>query len=683
MRNCRFNFHCEPFGVTPDPKFLFPSRTHRDAMTALSYLIEHRRGFMVLLGGPGMGKTTLLYQMLQMYQNSAKTSFVFQTQSTPNELLLHIAADFGIDTSGTAVDLQCRLRDLFIRTHQNRKNVLVVVDEAQNLSADVLETVRLLSNYETTETKLLQIVLAGQEQLAARLHAPELTQLLQRVAMTRRLLPLMPEETSAFIMHRLRIAGAPEDTFSEAAIAEIAARSLGIPRKINRLCFNSLALAEAASQDTVQAEVVVRADSVDDAEMLELVHRPATPACVVSSTTVTGKWATASAPAQPALAPSSISAVPNAAPADKNEQAPTPTRRPEVASKRIVRGPKKSLSPKAANSVMNPVEDSSGSRAAPAESHSIPHGGLGIGSSIGDAAGQLRPEDKFLYEWRSAKARSIMALQRKNHEGSSRSLNWGLVGAAAVVLTVVSAGVWLYAGKGGTAAPHAPVLNSSSAATANENRNSLEHPSAIGALQRSASTPSMSSQKGGRLADGERGASKAAGDASAKAVTISVSPGSLARASVADGAQEPDTTPPSLGAIGTDRQFPSAIVKYDSTAPKLASSPIRVAPAPAEATSLNNWSSTSAQIRKDAVLISRVDPVYPPVAKRLNLGGTAVLRVDIAEDGKVAAVHALNGPAVLAAAAVEAVRQWRYEPALVDGKAQKSTSTVTVRFTVK
>src|ERR1700756_4851604 len=138
MLDCRFNFRCEPFGVTPDPKFLFPSKTHRDAMTALSYTIEHRRGFMVLLGRPGMGKTTLLYQMLQRYHSSAERSFVFQTKSTSNELLLHIAADFGIDTSGSMVDILCQLRDLFIRTHRACKTVVLVVDEAQHLSEDVL-----------------------------------------------------------------------------------------------------------------------------------------------------------------------------------------------------------------------------------------------------------------------------------------------------------------------------------------------------------------------------------------------------------------------------------------------------------------------------------------------------------------------------------------------------------------
>src|SRR5437868_1196666 len=199
----------QPFGVTPDPRFLYFSPAHREALASLLYGIEAGRGFLALIAQPGMGKTTLLFQFLQHLRGSARTVFVFQTQCNSRELLRYILAELEIDVSGTW-DL-VRMHEAFNQgllreAHAGRK-VVIIIDEAQNLTESVLETIRLLSDFETPQRKLLQIILAGQPQLADKLSSRALAQLRQRISIICRLTPLSPEETNHYIEHRLRVAG--------------------------------------------------------------------------------------------------------------------------------------------------------------------------------------------------------------------------------------------------------------------------------------------------------------------------------------------------------------------------------------------------------------------------------------------------------------------------------------------
>src|SRR5271170_4992546 len=173
----------QPFGVTPDPAYLYPSQTHSEALAALSAGICEGRGFFALVAEPGMGKTTLLYRLLEGLRGSARTAYLFQTQCDKREFLQYILSELGVDTRGLGlVSMHNKLNEvLFAELLEGRRFVLVV-DEAQNLEDSVLETIRLLSNFETTHTKLLQIVLAGQPELAVKLAQPHLLQLRQRVA---------------------------------------------------------------------------------------------------------------------------------------------------------------------------------------------------------------------------------------------------------------------------------------------------------------------------------------------------------------------------------------------------------------------------------------------------------------------------------------------------------------------
>jgi len=247
----------QPFGVTPDPRYLYLSSTHKEALASLYYGIEAGRGFLALIAKPGMGKTTLLFQLLERLEGSARTIFLFQTQCDLREFFRYLLADLGVDTSGLdLVQMHEKLNEILIREARAKRRFVLVIDEAQNLEDAVLESVRLLSDFETPSAKLMQIVLAGQPQLAEKLARPDLVQLRQRISIVSRLEPLTPEETSQYIEHRLRVAGLEGNPFKRDALALIAERSEGIPRNINNLCFNALTLGYALKEKAIDRSVV-------------------------------------------------------------------------------------------------------------------------------------------------------------------------------------------------------------------------------------------------------------------------------------------------------------------------------------------------------------------------------------------------------------------------------------------
>jgi type II secretory pathway predicted ATPase ExeA len=251
----------QPFGMTPDPAYLYGSRTHVGALAALSFGIQDSRGFLALIAEPGMGKTTLLYQLLEELRDSARTVFVFQTQCDSRELLQYILQDLNINAQGMGlVAMHNKLNEVLFETMFARKRFVLVVDEAQNLKNSVLETVRLLSNFETHHTKLLQIVLAGQPKLAAKLAQPQLSQLRQRIAVLSHLEPLTAAETEHYVDHRLKVAGyCGKPLFEPSAVSLIAQGSRGIPRNINNICYSSLLLAYVRGDGKVTEGTVRRA----------------------------------------------------------------------------------------------------------------------------------------------------------------------------------------------------------------------------------------------------------------------------------------------------------------------------------------------------------------------------------------------------------------------------------------
>jgi type II secretory pathway predicted ATPase ExeA len=248
----------QPFGLTPDPRFLYFSPGHREALASLFYGIETGRGFLSLVAEPGMGKTTLLFQLLKRWKGYVHSAFLFQTQCDSRELLRYLMEDLGLDSQDRdIVRMHADLNDFLFRETKSGKRVVLFIDEAQNLADEVLETVRLLSDFEAPDRKLLQIVLAGQPGLEQRLSRPGLTQLGQRIAVRARLDSLPPAEVVRYVNHRVKMGGyqGPE-LFTPEASALIAERSRGIPRLINHLCFNALSLGCAMRSRQIGSEII-------------------------------------------------------------------------------------------------------------------------------------------------------------------------------------------------------------------------------------------------------------------------------------------------------------------------------------------------------------------------------------------------------------------------------------------
>jgi general secretion pathway protein A len=248
-----------PFGVTPDPRYLFASATHREALASILYGIDAGVGFIALTAMPGMGKTTLLFEALGTIKRKAMTAFLFQTITTPADLLKALLADLGVvKPEGGMMELQALLNDLLAGYSAEGKRIVVVIDEAQNLDDGVLEMVRMLSNFESSREKFMQIVLSGQPQLAKRLAEPQLLQLRQRISISARLAPLSAADVAAYIEHRLAVAGyrAEKPLFTPPAVELIARHSGGIPRNINNLCFNALSIGCAVKASRIGPEII-------------------------------------------------------------------------------------------------------------------------------------------------------------------------------------------------------------------------------------------------------------------------------------------------------------------------------------------------------------------------------------------------------------------------------------------
>jgi general secretion pathway protein A len=239
-----FGLNEKPFSITPDPRYLYLSERHAEAMAHLLYGVNEAGGFVQLTGEVGTGKTTIVRSLLAQAPKNAEIALILNPKMTPTEFLLTICEELGIGVPDAATeslkDLVDILSQYLLRAHAGGRRVVLVVDEAQNLAPAVLEQVRLLTNLETNTQKLLQIILIGQEELRDLLARNELRQLAQRITGRYHLSPLSTEETTAYVRHRLRVAGATADIFNRFALEEIYRLSAGVPRVINVICDRSL-----------------------------------------------------------------------------------------------------------------------------------------------------------------------------------------------------------------------------------------------------------------------------------------------------------------------------------------------------------------------------------------------------------------------------------------------------------
>ncbi|MBS0387600.1 MAG: AAA family ATPase [Proteobacteria bacterium] len=252
----------KPFAITPDPRYLYLGRQHADALAHLVYGINDAGGFIQLTGEVGTGKTTTIRSLLARSPNNADIALIINPRLTPAEFVQAICEELGVDVSSAAgngkmlVDL---LNRKLLRIHAEGRRAVLIVDEAQNLTAEVLEQVRLLTNLETDSQKLLQIILIGQPELRELLNRNDLRQLAQRVTARCHLQPLARDDTAAYVRHRLRVAGATSDIFTPAGLREVHRRSRGVPRVINVICDRALLGAYTEDRHEVDAALVRRA----------------------------------------------------------------------------------------------------------------------------------------------------------------------------------------------------------------------------------------------------------------------------------------------------------------------------------------------------------------------------------------------------------------------------------------
>jgi general secretion pathway protein A len=251
----------KPFNATPDPGFLYLTPGHREALAQLLYGVQMKKGFIVLTGEVGTGKTTLLHTLLQRLDGNASVAFIFNSMLPFDGILEYMLEDFGV-AKGASTHAQrlFALNSFLIDRRRTGQNAILILDEAQNLDPSTLEQVRLLSNFETPTEKLLQILLVGQPELGAKLQLPELRQLKQRIGLRCNIPPLTSEQTPDYIRSRLQVAGARDlGLFTDRAVARICEYTGGIPRVINIVCDHCLLFGYADQKRKIDRDIVEQA----------------------------------------------------------------------------------------------------------------------------------------------------------------------------------------------------------------------------------------------------------------------------------------------------------------------------------------------------------------------------------------------------------------------------------------
>ena len=252
-----YGFSEKPFSVTPDPRFLFMTEAHEEALASLFYGINEKKGFIALTGEVGTGKTTVLNRLIDSLPDRVKNAFIYHTSTTFDQFLKNILLELGVPVGNEERYMLVHRLNAYLLDRLTRDEIVtLLIDEAQNLPVETLEDLRMLSNLETRREKLLQIVLVGQPELDNKIDSAELRQLRQRIVIRRRIGPLGRAESGEYIEHRLRIAGGSAKVFSEEAVSLICSRAGGIPRSINVICDNALTIGYGAGSKKIGEDVI-------------------------------------------------------------------------------------------------------------------------------------------------------------------------------------------------------------------------------------------------------------------------------------------------------------------------------------------------------------------------------------------------------------------------------------------
>lgn len=257
MYEAHFGLREKPFSLLPDPSFLYLSDKHRMALALLQYGLSNQAGFTAITGGIGTGKTTLIRHLLNTMEQDVTVGLISNTHRSFGELLQWILLAFNLSYSGkTKVEMYQTFVDFMIQEYARNRRTVLIVDEAQNMEAETLEELRMLSNVNADKDQVLQVILVGQQQLRDKLQRPDLIQFAQRIAVDYHLTPLTADESSFYIRHRLAIAGGEPDLFSDEACAAVHRFSNGVPRLVNLLCDLALVYGYAEQRTQIGADLV-------------------------------------------------------------------------------------------------------------------------------------------------------------------------------------------------------------------------------------------------------------------------------------------------------------------------------------------------------------------------------------------------------------------------------------------
>ncbi len=268
MYKAFYGFNREPFSIVPNPKFLFMSETHREALAQLIYGVQSGKGFIVLTGEVGVGKTTILHAFLESLRKiNAETAYIFNPRLNLKEFMLLVAEEFELPKPKNKTEFILNLQKFLLRNYKDKKVVVLIIDEAQQLNPQLLEEIRLLLNLETGQKKLLQVVLAGQPELWDTLALLEFRQLRQRISLYHSISPLNFEDTERYIKQRLKKSGGSLNLFTPKAIKRVFEITQGIPRLINVICNNALILGYALEKKKIDKSIIEQ--SAKDLKLLD------------------------------------------------------------------------------------------------------------------------------------------------------------------------------------------------------------------------------------------------------------------------------------------------------------------------------------------------------------------------------------------------------------------------------